>query len=279
VSGNAITELFSMVGKSVLVTGAASGLGRSISEVMVAAGAEVTCADVDAAGLEVVARALRASGGIARTIEADVANAEDVRAAVRFAESEAGRLDVVFANAGISAGPGPVRREGRLENIDLDRWDRVMAVNLTGVLTTLQAAVAPLRRSGGGKIVVTASIAGLSGNRLVGYAYAASKAAVANVVRQAALDLARDGIQVNAIAPGAFATNIGGARVDPSRQRQFALDAPAGRVASANEVQGLALFLASGASSYVTGAIIPIDGGTLAGVPIADAQPQGAGTG
>lgn len=265
---DAVSRLFDLSGKSVLVTGGASGLGRAMAEVSAAAGAEVMLADLDGEGAARVAADLRADGAVARAVQVDVADPAAVAKMVASTEREVGGIDVVFANAGISAGRGPVVEDGRLENVDLDRWERVMAVNLTGVLSTIKAAVAPLRRRGGGKIIVTSSIAGLAGNRLVGYGYIASKAAVANLVRQAAIELAPDNIQVNAIAPGAFSTNIGGAAADPAKQRPFALDAPAQRVAAPEEIKGLALLLAAPASSYLTGAVIPIDGGTLAGVPI-----------
>jgi NAD(P)-dependent dehydrogenase (short-subunit alcohol dehydrogenase family) len=261
-------QMFGVRGRSVLVTGAGSGLGRAMAEVMAEWGADVTLADIDDARLGEVAGELTRRGLQARACRVDVADPDDVRALVEFAENAAGRLDVVFANAGISAGPGPALSDaGRIENVDLARWNRVLDVNLTGVFTTIQAAVAPLRRAGGGSIVATASIAGLRGHRLVGYAYAATKAGVANLVRQAAGELARDGIRVNAIAPGAFRTNIGGGGDRTEIDRAFIADAPMGRIAMPDEIKGLALFLASPAAGFITGETIAIDGGALACTP------------
>jgi NAD(P)-dependent dehydrogenase (short-subunit alcohol dehydrogenase family) len=260
-------RMFGVRGRSVLVTGAASGLGRAMAEVMAEWGADVTLADIDRARLEEVVGELTGRGLQARGRRVDVADPVDVRALVEFTEGASGRLDVVFANAGISAGPGPLTEEGRIENVDLARWRHVLDTNLTGVFTTIQAAVAPLRRAGGGSIVATASIAGLRGHRLVGYGYAATKAGVANLVRQAAGELARDGIRVNAIAPGAFRTSIGGDRDRTEIDRAFIADAPMGRIAMPEEIKGIALFLASPAAGFITGETIAIDGGALACTP------------
>src|SRR5579875_2837030 len=246
-----LAELFDVSGRSVVVTGAASGLGLAIAEVMAECGAVVTLADVDVTGMERAVERLLARGLRARGQVTDVADPASVRALVRDVVAELGRLDVVFANAGISAGRGPRMPEGRIERVDLETWHRVVAVNLTGVFVTMQAAAEAMRGQGGGRIIVTASVAGLRGDR------------------QAALDLARDGILVNAIAPGPFVTNIAGGRVrDPEVAREFAREVPLGRVADPAEIRGPALFLASPAASFVTGAVLAVDGGESAGPPI-----------
>jgi gluconate 5-dehydrogenase len=204
-----------------------------------------------------------------RSAVLDVADPDAVDAVLAGAAAEPGGLSLVFANAGISAGPGPTSDEGQLESTPRERWDRVIAVNLGGVFATLQAAARHVTRDGRGRVVVTSSIAGAAGDPMVGYAYAASKAGVLALVRQAAADLGRDGINVNAIAPGSFRTNIAGGRVkDPARAEQFARATLVGRLAEPTELQGLALFLASPAASYVTGATFVIDGGTTAMRPL-----------
>ena len=258
-------RLFDVTGHGALVTGAASGLGLAMAEVMAANGARVTMLDVDAAGLDQAVSRLRAAGGAVDVAVVDVRDQAALRGAVDACAARWGRLDAVFANAGISAGPGFATGLSSLETVSLDAWDNVVAINLTSILVTIQAAAAHMKPRRSGRIVVTASIAGLRAEPLVGYAYAATKAGVINLVRQAAVELAPSGVTVNAIAPGPFLTNIAGGRLrDPAVVRQFADMVPLGRIASTEEIKGLALLLGSPASSFITGTVIPIDGGTTA---------------
>ena len=258
-------RLFDVTGHGALVTGAASGLGLAMAEVMAANGAQVTMLDVDAAGLDQAASRLRAAGGAVDVAVVDVRDQAALRGAVDACAARWGRLDAVFANAGISAGPGFATGLSSLETVSLDAWDNVVAINLTSIFVTIQAAAAHMKPRRSGRIVVTASIAGLRAEPLVGYAYAATKAGVINLVRQAAVELAPSGVTVNAIAPGPFLTNIAGGRLrDPAVVRQFADMVPLGRIASTEEIKGLALLLGSPASSFITGTVIPIDGGTTA---------------
>jgi NAD(P)-dependent dehydrogenase (short-subunit alcohol dehydrogenase family) len=204
--------------------------------------------------------------GSVETLVLDVADTQALRAAIDRTAKKHGRLDVVFANAGISAGTGPFTEAGALRNVSLERWKNVVDINLTSVFATIQAAAAPMTAQGSGRIIVTSSIGGMKSEPMVGYAYAATKAALNNLIRHAAVELAQHNVLVNAIAPGPFLTNIANGRVknDPEVRKQFERMIPLHRVAEPDEIKGLALFLASPASSYVTGAVIPIDGGATA---------------
>ena len=172
-------------------------------------------------------------------VSLDVAARGAPAALVRTILEREGRLDIAFANAGISAGPGPLSEQGKIEAVSPERWAKVLDVNLTGVFETIQAAAEPMKRQGGGRIVVTTSTAGFRADPMVGYAYVATKAAVVNLVRQAAVDLARFNVLVNGIAPGPFRTNIGGGRMhDPETDRSFAESLPIGRVGRPEEIKG-----------------------------------------
>jgi NAD(P)-dependent dehydrogenase (short-subunit alcohol dehydrogenase family) len=254
-----VTDLFDVEGARVVVTGAASGLGFAMAEVMADSGARVTLADLDAEGLEQAAGRL---GGDVRSFQLDVSDPDAVQRLFDDLVEAQGGVDVAFANAGISLEPGVVDERGGLENIDRDAWDTVLGVNLNGVLFTMREAARHMKKQGSGRIVVTASTAGIGTDPLVGYSYSATKAAVIMLVRQAALELAKHGVHVNAIAPGPFRTNIGGdaAPIPPEAWNDIVA---IGRMAEPDELKGVALLLASPASSFITGAVVPVDGGQL----------------
>lgn len=260
-------SVFDLRGRSALVTGAGSGLGAAMAAALARAGAGVVLADVDEAATTSECAALRAEGLAVEAAVVDVGDRAQIEAGLDLAERAHGAVDIVFANAGISGGRGP-RYGGRIEDVPDATWENALRVNLHGVFFTLQATARRMRGRGG-RIVVTASLAGVRGDTMVGYPYVASKAAVVNLVRQAALDLADDNVLVNAILPGPFAgTNIGAPADSPEKallNKDFATTVPLGRVADVDEMRGLALFLASPASSFVTGTAFAIDGGSLAG--------------
>ena len=267
-SGSLQEQVFDVRGLRIVVTGAASGLGFAMAEVLADCGARVTLADIAAERLEDVTASLVERGGSARAFVVDVSDEGQVQDLVDGVVAVEGGLDVVFANAGIAATPGFAVEGGqRLDTVERSDWDKVLGVNLNGVLFTMKHASAVMKRQGAGRIVVTSSNAGLRPEPIACYGYAASKAAILNLVRQAALELAPHGVLVNAICPGPFkGTRIGGGVTEnptPEQERMWATTVPLGRMAEPEELKGLVLLLASPASSFMTGAAYLIDGGTL----------------
>lgn len=263
-----ISELFDVAGRRTLITGAASGIGRGIAEAMAANGARLTLIDRDTEALSAVAEALRQGGASVRTSVADVTDDAALKAAVDGMVADEGGIDTVFANAGISAGPGFLTSDGRrnpdaaLENLSFDIFERAVAVNLGGTLRTIQLVTPALKRNRDGRIIVTTTVALHKTETLVSTLYVISKAAQGQLVRQAALELAAHGIRVNGIAPGPVITNIGGGRLqDAAARAPFERVIPMHRLATPQDLQGAALFLASEASRYVTGIQITVDGG------------------
>jgi len=264
-----LTGVFDVRGAHVLVTGAASGIGFAFAKVMADCGARVTLTDSDGTRLDDVTRELAGRGLEVRAAALDVTDEAAVRRVVDDADATWGGLDVVFANAGIAIIPGFAIEGGQqLDTADTAAWEKVLAVNLSGVFFTMKAAAAVMKPRRSGRIVVTSSIAGLRGEPYVEYAYLASKAAVINMVRQAALELAPYDIRVNAIAPGPFVTRIAtgelpGEELRASWGRIVAL----GRMGETEELKGAALLLASAAASFITGVVLPVDGGALVLTP------------
>jgi NAD(P)-dependent dehydrogenase (short-subunit alcohol dehydrogenase family) len=260
-------RLFDVSGRRAVVTGAGSGLGLAIAEVLADCGARVTLADIDGERAEAEAARLAARGGDVCTAVVDVADPDAVRELFRGVVDAQGGVDVVFANAGIAAVPGYANEGGQeLHTVADDVWRRVLSINQDGVLYTMREAAAVMKPQRSGRIVVTASTAGLRADPMVCYGYAASKAAVINLARQAALELAPHGVHVNVIAPGPIKTRIAGG-VTPEGERKWADLVPLGRMGEPDELKGLALLFASPASSFITGAVVTIDGGQLLGEP------------
>jgi NAD(P)-dependent dehydrogenase (short-subunit alcohol dehydrogenase family) len=172
----------------------------------------------------------------------------------------------VFANAGISAGPGPGSGGKSLLELDDENWERVLAVNLSGVIRTARAALPYLIESGSGRLIITSSSAAIMPTLFVGHAYAASKAAVHHLTQYLAMELAEHKVLVNCLAPGPFETNIASGRLkQPDIAEQVAKSVPLGRIADPSEIGPVALLLASPDNAFMTGSLISIDGGTVAG--------------
>ena len=243
-------------GRIAAITGGALGIGRATARLFAAEGATVALGDVDVAGAEAVAKEIAAGGGRALAVGMDVGDAGQVRDFVDRVVSELGRLDVMFANAGI-AHSAPFLEHPEAE------WHRVLRVNLSGVFFCCQAAARQMVRQGGGRIIATASINGFRGvENLVGYNVA--KAGVIELTKTLAVELAKHHIAVNAIAPAQIDTRL--TRSLPEEARRRRVDRiPMGRFGDVDEVARAALFLASDDASYVTGHTLAVDGGYLAG--------------
>jgi NAD(P)-dependent dehydrogenase (short-subunit alcohol dehydrogenase family) len=270
-------QLFSVQDYGVIVTGGASGIGLGYAEALAVNGAQVTILDVDPKRIDVETRRLTAAGLRVRGDVVDVCDHGAIDRAFDAARAAHGRLDVVFANAGIDPGPGfvrgapgtaPVRNsEGALESYSDERWNHVIDVNLNGVFATLRSGARIMRPQRSGRMIVTTSIAAYRCGPAIGAAYMAAKAGAAHLMCQVALELAAYNITVNAIAPGFIVTNIGGGHSkEPTLQVEISKVIPMHRVGFPADVAGLALFLASPASAYVTGQQISIDGGWALGV-------------
>ena len=257
-------ELFDIAGQGALVTGAGSGLGLAIAEALAESGARVTVLDVDAGRIAAETGRLEGLGYAVRGEVVDVSDHVALERAFDAAVAAHGRLDIVFANAGIDSGPGFVtgwagsqrarNPDGALETYSDERWNRVIDVNLGGVFAALRAAARLMKPQRSGKLIVTTSVAAYQCEPAIGSAYMAAKAGAAHLMRCVALELAAFNITVNAIAPGFFVTNIGGGHAkNPEVQRAIARVLPMHRVGFPDDIKGLALFLAAPASAYLTG--------------------------
>jgi NAD(P)-dependent dehydrogenase (short-subunit alcohol dehydrogenase family) len=261
--------LFVVAGRSVVVTGGASGIGLAVADILSEHGAHVTLLDRDAAKLDGAVKQLSGREGRVRGAVCDVTDADNVRKAFDAAASSQGGIDITFANAGISPeGPGSIgfdgarQPAGEIDSYDLADWKRVLDVNLTGVFLTAREAVRHMKKKGWGRLIITSSEMAIRNSTMVGTPYMVSKGAVAHLMRNLALELAPHGITVNAIAPGTIETDIaGGVLHEPQLRNAIGAIIPMGRVGQVDEIKGLALYLASPASSYMTGAHILVDGG------------------
>ncbi len=259
-----VSALWDLTGDIAVVTGASSGIGQAAAEIYAAAGATVVVLGRSEQRVADVVAGITAAGGAAHGYAVDVSVRGAADAVFARIAAEVGRPTVVVANAGI-AGGASYRGDGRIADYTDEEWDEVVATNLHGTFETVRAAARVLET--GGRILVTSSTAGMRTDPMVSYGYVATKAAILNLVRQVALELAPRGIRVNAIAPGPFkGTRIGDGEtaIAPEAESMWAETIPLGRMGTMAEIQGPMLFLVSPASSFVTGAALAVDGGALA---------------
>jgi NAD(P)-dependent dehydrogenase (short-subunit alcohol dehydrogenase family) len=246
------------VDRSVLVTGAGSGIGRATAQLFAAEGARVVAVDQNAADAEKTVALIEDAGGDALAFAADVSREADCRRMVERAVAAYGKLDVAFNNAGVGASGFAVADEEEIA------FSRLIDVNLKGVFLSMKYEIPAMLAAGVGAIVNTASVAGLVGERGIG-AYAASKHGVVGLTRTAALDYIGRGIRINAVCPGATRTRILADWFQDPKVEAFILSRhPIGRIAEPEEIGRAVLFLASDDASFVVGQALAVDGGLTA---------------
>lgn len=251
-----ILDRFRLDGKVAVVTGASRGLGRAMAEALAEAGADLVVSSRSRQRLRAIVEYATALGRRCVAIECDVEKPDQVRSLVASAERELGRLDILVNAAGTTHRDHP-------ENFPESQWDRVIAVNLKGVFVACQEAGRRMIARRSGKIINVASMLSFTGGILVP-AYAASKGGVAQLTKALANQWARYNVQVNAVAPGYFKTDLTRAIYeDPVRNQEILSRIPAGRWGEPADLKGATVFLASEASQYVSGHILVVDGGWL----------------
>jgi NAD(P)-dependent dehydrogenase (short-subunit alcohol dehydrogenase family) len=250
-----VSDLFRLDGRCALVTGASGSLGRHFAEVLARAGAAVVLAARRLDRLETIADEIGAAGGKAMAVALDVTDAGSIGAAFAAAEERLGPVTVLVNNAGLTV------TKPLLEHDEAD-WDKVMDTNLKGAWLVAQEAARRMAAAGGGNIINIASILGL---RVAGTvpAYCASKAGLIHLTRAMALELARDGIRVNALAPGYIETDINRDFFAGEAGRRLIKRIPQRRLGQLEDLDGALLYLASDASRYTTGSVVAVDGGHL----------------
>lgn len=261
--GGMLNELFGLQGRVAMVVGASSGLGAQCAQAYARAGAAVALVARRRDRLQAQAEALRAQGVRTCVVDADITDDAAVARAVETVEAELGPIYSLLNAAGLS-------RLGRAERHRRDRWDQVVAVNLDAAFVlSQQVGLRMIERGEGGRIIHISSVLGRGGSpvhRNVGYC--ASKGAVDNMVRQLAVEWAQHGITVNALAPGFFPTEMtvspGSEAMDPEMEATIRTFTPMGRTGELGEIESALLFLTAPASSYVTGVVLPVDGGWTA---------------
>ncbi len=249
---------FSVEGKTAIVTGASSGLGVTFAKALAGAGANVVVAARRKENLDALAQEIGASGGQALAVQCDVSDSASVKALVEAANQRFGRVDILVNNAGVSAEAGFVP-----EKIPDEVFAQTIQVNLMGTFYCAREVVQQMLADGkGGSIINIASIMGMAGQQNAPAAYQASKGAVINLTRNLACSWADRGVRVNCIAPGWFPSEMtAGWFAVPQFLARFVDQAPMQRIGGPDELTGPLLFLASDASSFVTGCILPVDGG------------------
>jgi len=250
-------------GKSVIITGAGSGIGRAASLLFTKEGAKLLAVD-RTDGVNETVDLVKKAGGTAQAMQADAGSEKDVIATIDKALSAYGKLDAIWANAGISGGLVPLAEQ------TVEQWQEILRVNLIGPFLAVKHAIPHLTRQGHGAIVCTASVAGLKSGAS-GHPYAASKAGVISLVQTTAYSLTGTGVRINAVCPGLIETGMTKPIFDRARERgtsdKIGQLNPLKRAGQPHEIAAMALFLASDEASYVNGQAFPVDGGLTASMP------------
>jgi NAD(P)-dependent dehydrogenase (short-subunit alcohol dehydrogenase family) len=247
--------------KVAIVTGGGAGIGRAVAELFARESARVLVVDIDPNRGEAVVEAIRAAGGVAAFVRADVSKTAEVQSMVNTAVELYGGLDVLVSNAAVQMHGQDARAHELTEEV----WDRTMAINLKGVWLCAKHAIPAMLKRGGGSIVNIASPTGLTGCAPTYTAYSTSKGGVFGLTRIMAIDYAPDGIRVNAVVPGTTETPlIASILADPAFRARLVANTPLGRLGTAEDVAPLVLFLASDESRYCTGGFYMADGGLTA---------------
>jgi NAD(P)-dependent dehydrogenase (short-subunit alcohol dehydrogenase family) len=256
-----VSQLFDLSGRTALVTGGGRGIGRHVALGLAEAGADVIVASRKRENLDETVRLVEKTGRRAWAIEADLSQPESTDTLVRGVFETVPRLDVLVANAGFAWGQ-PVLEHG------LAGWDKVYDLNVRGTFYLCQQVAQRMKEAGGGNLILVSSISGLRGSRdeeQPSVAYNTSKGAVITLTKELAVKLAPFGIRVNGIAPGPFVTDMMDHMLDhPERWAEFRKRIPLDRAGEADDIKGVAVFLASDASRYVAGHTLVVDGGIMA---------------
>lgn len=254
--------IFDLTGKVALITGASRGIGEAIAVAYARAGAKVILASRRQADLETVAGRIRESGGEALAMAAHTGDRTAIQSLVARALDTFGGIDILVNNAATNPHFGPIL------TAEDSHWDKILDVNVKGYFRMVKACAESMQARGGGKVINLSSVAGLEPQPMMGV-YSVSKAAVLMLTRVLAAELAPFNIQVNAIAPGFVKTKFSAALwQNPQINEAILKRIPQKRMAEPEEIAGLAVYLASPASSFVTGSVFSIDGGQLTGAPI-----------
>jgi NAD(P)-dependent dehydrogenase (short-subunit alcohol dehydrogenase family) len=252
-------------GKSVIITGAGSGIGRAASLLFTREGAKLIAVD-RTEGVKETVEMVRKAGGTAEAVQADAGSEKDVIAFIDKALSAYGKLDAIWANAGVSGGLVPLAEQ------TVEHWQEVLRINLIGPFLAIKHSIPHMTKQGFGSIVCTASVAGLKSGAS-GHPYGASKAGVISLVQITAYSLSGTGVRINAVCPGLIETGMTKPIFDRAKDRgtqdKIGQLNPLKRPGQPHEIAAMGLFLASDEASYVNGQAFPVDGGLTASMPYA----------
>ena len=250
-----MNRLFDLSGKVALITGSSRGIGRSIAEEMARAGARVVVSSRKADACEAVCREIQAQGHQAMAVPCHVGKKEELMALVDETLAAWGRIDILVCNAATNPVYGP------MSAMTDDAWDKILDTNVKSTFWLCNRVLPGMADNGGGSVIIMSSIAGIRGNNVIG-TYGVSKAAEAALARNLALEWGPRGVRVNSIAPGLVRTDFARALIDdPERRRRAEDQTPLRRIGEPVDIAGVALFLASPASAYITGQTLVADGG------------------